>query len=954
MPQQLKYIFLIIFVISIPFVATAQQYDLLFDNLSETDDGESKIELINELINGDIYAEFPDTLALLHDYKAAILFEQTISIEAAIEELNKGIEIISYENYPEVWITLWYYKGFYYRKWDKYEEAKNALSEVLKYPKNNDYLWDATIQLGKTYKDRGEFSLALDYYRKAITLSGNDKDNLSTTYEVISFVYLIMETEEGAKNALPWLDKLIALLKTMGGQENFLASMTYNKACAYMTLDDLKNARREFEESERIMNACCDDNDFKSLILESKAVLLKEEGKYEDAIDHFERSLALYQHSFDLTRSDGLASTYNSMAETYQEMGDLEKALKYIDDALDYRLSGIDRDIESQIVTEELIIANGEKHYLIDELLTKGKILEESAIANKSPSMREKAIEAFLFADIVVDKMRFQHLEESTKQFWREKTTEVYQNLVKNYVEIDNIEKAFYYAEKSKYLLMGEHLVKHESKDLLHGIPEKLRSEYAQNQKDISLQLSQIKNSQLLHLDREIDSVELMLIPLRKQEDDILSLIKKDHPEFFTKNFWFEIATIKDVQRDLLSPKETLIEYFLSDSALFIFAINKNDSQLSIVPINGKIELASLITNLRNNITHPDRYEQKYLHRYSDNASALYDILIAPVKGILKESITIVADNAIALVPFSALLSERVEDAKLSTPLIQWPYLIYNHQVSFLRSASLELLNYKTNTDISYDKEILAFNPSFTSSDGRKAMQRGDTIRGSLLPLLGATEEINFAKNLFKGDFFLKTEATEQNLKNALTSSYSIFHIASHAIVNDNTPHQSKLVLSSDETDDGMLYTSEIDNLNLKSDLVILSACNTGVGQVTNGEGINSLARSFANAGSQNMLMSLWPVSDRSTTSLIKEYYKKLTAGNSKSASLNEAKNTFLDNVPAAYHHPYFWGGFVYYGDDAPLRLSGKSFSISHWIFAIIWVGLLGLVYFFRGKKTAS
>jgi len=427
--------------------------------------------------------------------------------------------------------------------------------------------------------------------------------------------------------------------------------------------------------------------------------------------------------------------------------------------------------------------------------------------------------------------------------------------------------------------------------------------------------------------------------------------MRNDHPDFFKKNFSFELATIEDIQEKLLNPDETLLEYFISDSSLFIFVINKNTFGLEQVSLTNNEDLSSIITSLRNNIIHPDRYEINYLKKYSKNASELYEILIAPIKDQLKESIVVVADRAIALVPFSVLLSEPFENISLETPLLQWPYLIYQHQVSFLRSASLELLNHSNNSDVIYDREILAFNPSFTNSEGRIAMQRGDTIRGSLLPLLGSIEEINFAKKLFEGDFFLKSEATERNLKDALSSTYSIFHIASHAIVNDKFPDRSTLVLSPGSTDDGMLYTSEIDNLNLKSDLVILSACNTGVGQVTNGEGINSLARSFANAGSQNMLMSLWPVSDRSTTSLIKEYYKKLTLGNPKSASLFDAKNSFLNSVPAAYHHPYFWGGFVYYGDDSPLRISNKSIVDNNWLFAIFGIGFLGLVYYLKNKS---
>ncbi len=545
--------------------------------------------------------------------------------------------------------------------------------------------------------------------------------------------------------------------------------------------------------------------------------------------------------------------------------------------------------------------------------------------------------------------MRFEHLEVSTKQFWRAKTVEVYQHLVSNYVAVANTEKAFHYAEKSKYLLMGEHLVKNDSEQLLSGLPATLRSEYTQIQKNISKAKNQLKTNQLLNLDRDIDSIGLILIDLRKKEDDILSNIKQNYPDFFDKNFSFQLATIEEIQRDLLNSDQTLVEYFLADTTLFIFVINELSLHLKKVSINE--HFGELIINLRDNITHPDRYESAYLKRYANDALALYDQLIAPVEEHLNQEIIVVADHAIALVPFSVLLTKHLTETTLHTPLLDWPYLIYEHQVSFLYSASLELLNYKNNTDVLYDKDILAFNPSFNSKDGRMTIQHGDTTRNTLLPLLGAVEEIEFANKLFKGDFFLNQDATESNFKNALKSSYAIFHIASHAIIDDKNPDQSKLVLSPEATDDGMLYTSEINNLNLKSDLVILSACNTGVGEITNGEGINSLARSFTHAGSQNILMSLWPVSDRSTTSLIKEYYKILIEGKSKRTSLSDAKNTFLSNVPAAYHHPYFWGGFVYYGDDTPLRIHPRSSTTKNGLYALIGLGLLVFFYYLKIKK---
>ena len=921
---------------------SAQSYDKWVLKIDETESTEEKLELIEEALNSEQFEIHQDTQALFYFEKSYVLFRESVSIEQSIEALDEALALVDENKDREIWIKLWYYKGYWYRKWDKYEEAKQALTKALKYSQNNKYLWHATIQLGKTFKDRGEFSIALDTYDKALVLAADDQDKLATTYEVISFVYLIMDTKEGAQEVIPWLDKLIVLLREMENEDHFIASMTYNKGTAYMTLEDYENAERYFSKAENIIDSCCDDPDFKSLLYESRAIILAEEGKFTEAIDNFKKSLSLYQHSFDLTRSDGLASSYRQIAETYQKKREPLQAYNYITKALSYRLSGIDSGSEDADISISALQSNGEKHYLIDELILKAKILEELYTNFGEEAYLIEANQILHYADVVVDLMRFEHLEESTKEFWRTKTAEVYHLLVRVNYELEEFEQAFRYAEKSKYLLMGEHLIKNEDQLAFLDLPGDLKSDLIDIMNRIQVAKEDLKLAEARSDDQSADSLKFALVDLRKTEDDIISIIKRDFPDYYANNFSFELVSIAEIQNELLAQNQSLVEYFLDDHSLYVFIVDKRKF------ITRKIDLQTSIidklSEMRGAIAHEARNSPEQLQKYANLASEIFDITVRPIEKDISQNVFIVTDDVLSLIPFSILLTERINVYTENRKLNNWPYMVNKYDLSYLKSASLGLFNQRKNTKGKFDKAILAFNPSFGDENSSS-----DNIRGGLLPLNGSIDEIKFVKDKLDGDFFESASATESNFKNSLNSSYSIFHIASHAIVDDAEPDMSKLVLNEQEEEDGLLHAFEIANLPIVSDLVILSACNTGYGMIQKGEGINSIGKSFAKAGSPNLLMSLWPVSDKATSTLIKEYYDQLFKGYSKRKAIGLAKQSFLSSVPAAYHHPYYWGGFVYYGDDKPLRMAKTNDSFVNsgiWVVGILLALAAFLVLF--------
>ena len=189
-------------------------------------------------------------------------------------------------------------------------------------------------------------------------------------------------------------------------------------------------------------------------------------------------------------------------------------------------------------------------------------------------------------------------------------------------------------------------------------------------------------------------------------------------------------------------------------------------------------------------------------------------------------------------------------------------------------------------------------------------------------------------------------EATEMSVTRAMTD-YGMIHFATHAIIDNNRPEYSKLVLVGDSSSDGYLHSYELYNLRLNTELITLSACNTGFGKLQKGEGVMSLSRAFAYAGSPNLVMSLWPVNDESTAQLMGYFYQNLKDGMRKDEALRQAKLSYLENADDVTGHPYYWAGFVFTGDPEPIEFSSYN---SFWILIIMFF-ILGLIFFRLYKR---
>jgi CHAT domain-containing protein len=205
------------------------------------------------------------------------------------------------------------------------------------------------------------------------------------------------------------------------------------------------------------------------------------------------------------------------------------------------------------------------------------------------------------------------------------------------------------------------------------------------------------------------------------------------------------------------------------------------------------------------------------------------------------------------------------------------------------------------------------------------------------------------------GTVFLGKDAVEERFK-SIGSNFQIVHFATHGMANDRDPDFSLLAFTEvpDSIENEFIYVSDLYNMQLNADLVVLSACETGLGELRKGEGVISLARGFSYAGAKGIFTTLWSVNDLATSLIIESFYKYLKQGKDKDEALHLAKMDFLSQADNQKAHPFLWAPFIFIGDTSPLEIKGGGMP---WMFigiAAAVVALLGLAFVMLKRKKES
>ena len=470
---------------------------------------------------------------------------------------------------------------------------------------------------------------------------------------------------------------------------------------------------------------------------------------------------------------------------------------------------------------------------------------------------------------------------------------------------------------------------------------------------------------------KPVEELEKELDRLQAESDTIENQIRTESPRYAALSAAQPIS-LADVQRELLDDSTALLEYALGEEASYLWVVVKDKAALYKLPPRETIgkqvaELRDQIVpaSLRRSLVDVGAAEtQRGLGLSSSGAAAntqgfaaashaLYKTVFEPAASLVGARRAVVAtDGALSYVPFEALVT-AAEGADYSA----LPYLIKTNEIVYAPSASV-VAAIRKNAKAGEQQTgsvLLVADPVFDPQDPRtRARQqqqspaqaaaapdagRGLMLKSAVDDVTGGSAKQDAGFKLarlagtraeaeqvaasaraagIKAELWLDLEASEENAAGRDLTSYRIIHFATHGLLNTERPQFTGLVLSlvGNRERDGFLRTDEVFNLRLGRPLVVLSACETGLGRERRGEGVVGLTRAFMYAGALSVGVTLWPVADRATAELMADFYKRLLAKDkpaSAPAAMRDARLQMIAGKKNAA--PFYWAPFVLAGD---------------------------------------
>jgi CHAT domain-containing protein len=363
----------------------------------------------------------------------------------------------------------------------------------------------------------------------------------------------------------------------------------------------------------------------------------------------------------------------------------------------------------------------------------------------------------------------------------------------------------------------------------------------------------------------------------RKQHEAALSKLRLSNPKY-ASFLSVSPVSLRVVQKEL-SPDMTVISYFLTQESAYAFVLTRDSFHVTKLPRRPDI-IAEVIGSFRDFASEDN---------LSGSLKFLYDALIAPVQSKIRTPrIAIVPYGPLHELPFAALTSDGRT------------FLGDKYELFYLPSVS-----------------AIPYVSSRSKPQGFRALVLANDQEVGMAPLNYANEEAHAVASLFGTEPLLGDTATVSALRSS-AANHDILHLIAHVEVDRKNPQFSSILLGDSKDNDGALKLNDIYGLNLKdTNLVVLSGCESQMGNRTRGDDIISLSRAFIYAGAPSVVGSLWSVDDAATQQLMVSFYSHLKQGQSKADALRAAQAELRKRYPS----PYYWAGFVLTGDPGQVRM---------------------------------
>jgi len=787
--------------------------------------------------------------------------------------------------------------GYYYHQFGELPKSTSAYETALKlYHKEQflgyDIVANCLIPLGNLYTKQGSFLNAENTIKQYITIAKTKHNNDQKISGIIN-LSVVYNTIGNYKTAITILKETLKQHNLTIGQKLKLQNNLANNLIA---LHEYHKAGSILKQSLLFKGKHSHFTTYKNL-----SFIAMRQNNFKEAMEYLElvkkELIALSSYS-----ARDIGKLYTEEAQLYLQSNNVSKAHESLEKALQVLVPTSEKDA----VPDKAILYAENTFITLFDLYASICTDVNDALKYYDLSFH---VSCLLNKNIVSQETKIIHQAAN-----KDRTKKCIDLLYKAYEKKPNItylERAFIYAEKSKSTVLQEAV---EKKSLLEQFPDDeilLKEQKLLQQQELitnNLIRAQLKKAPQSYINEMSFTLNEISIKLRTLNNNNIS--KKHHTNE-------KSISIPELQKKLGQDNAALVSYFHGNRQLYQFIIKPTDITLHKIEYTN--DLQKSITDFIHLFDHAAIINNN-IKAYTSSAFNLYELLQLSTLQTYK-NVVIIPDGLLNYLPFGALLTHETSSTQFNTMpfVIKKQCLAYNTNTSFYLNSKDEIRN---------GKSVLGLFPVFEKSNQE---------------LTYSIDEANSIKNLMNTKLFMNEEATKENfIKNV--NNYNTIHISTHA-------QSGNFVIPSHiQFYDDMLFLQETYALHTSAQLVVLSACESGIGKLQKGEGAMSLARGFQYAGADAVLFSLWKINDKSTSQIMDYFYTNYSKNSSAFISNNQSKLDYLNNknISNAKKSPYYWNTFVYYG---AIQKSKQS-NIPLTLYIIIGVSISILIMFIYRFKT--
>ena len=829
-----------------------------------------------------------DILKIKSLRQQSIAFLNLRNYQVFLEKNMKANEIAKkINNYIEL-ISTFINIGHYYFLIDNINLAmENFDSAILLSNREGlppDVIFDAYYNAGVMRIDIGQYDKAIEHLNMAMGLISADKSNPYYTACLINLGYTYIKRALTAGNSDDY-DRALEYFN----QALAAAEQAGNEAFEVAVLNNIGSLKAHLEEN------------LDALYYLNKARNLAEKIKLNNY----------------------LVSIYTNIGIIYARQGDYQNSSLYYDKAINLALS------------------ENENRTLWESYLEKGNLLKKQGKLTEAQFYYLNSIN-------IIETLRSKlTMEEDKASFLgSDKRLNAYHNLIDLLINLNKqkgepayLAQAFNFMERAKSRAFLDSI---DSSSLEKDMPVDIK--LVNQEKEVMSDMSRLYTRLIVPDLSEKERGDLLqeVKNLEAKLDNIKRQIRSENPAYANLTFP-EIISYEQASKEFIKGKTAIFTFVIGDDSAYAFALTGRG--LKVYPVPVRSELRSKVISHRREISDIDNNDFR-------TGQELYELLLKPglTEGI--KNLIIIPDDILNLLPFETLLTADQN----GDWLIKKYTVYYAPSLSSLR----ELAHHQNRKNRSKPQHnLLAVgDPYYGDLEEKYPELSTKAIFQDFYSLTDlkfyrlrySHEEIRRISSLIPRSTVLEREkASEDLVKSANLADYKIIHFAAHGLIDDQKPARSAIILTldNDPAEDGFLQMREVFNLKLNADLVVLSSCQTGLGQFIKGEGIEGISRAFFYAGSSSVVMSLWTINDQVSAQFMERFYYHLKGTENLAEALRQVKLEMIES--GIVSHPYYWASFILSGDGST-RVFQPVFNKALIGLATAFTGLALTAFIFRKK----